>query len=158
MGLSKRIPPVASAGFFHFAGDAPFAGTALVRFEGGTQDSGSWLTVGPTGSGAGVIWTALDAVPVNATGIRVNVHGYAAHGTNAAGMHEVKLKVRKAGSAVAPEWAIWVLAYLTNEVNIQRHTFDIPLSASRTFQMYWYRDAQAGGYYTLQLYLEGWYV
>lgn len=40
----------------------------------GSTAEGVWTTVGPTGSGATVIWTALDSVPLAATSINVTTY------------------------------------------------------------------------------------
>jgi hypothetical protein len=143
-----NFDPANSAGFFHFAGDAPFSGTPFSRNQ--TQLSPDWYTVGPAGSGADIVWTALDSVPVGAKGVMVNVRLYCIGNTAVYGM------VRKAGSTTEGG----SLGIVAGNEQIY-HTLPIPLDASRRFELYWYKVSPLDfdpSTATFTGYLQGWYI
>lgn len=156
-GLVAASGPAASAGFFYFANDAPGSGIPITRSHNDI-DTGAFLSVGPTGSGAAVIWSTLDAAPAGARGVRLFVLAGAIHGAGAAATHKITCIFRKKGSAAIPNITAQAWAYLTNETDYTQSFIDVQLDANRMFEFNWEKVAVAGGQLTMSIYLIGWYV
>jgi hypothetical protein len=153
---SGKVPPsvMPGAGLFYFAAGSPYSGTRIERTESST-DAGSWLTVGPTGSGANVIWTALDSLPTDARGARLNTRIGAGHGDNASGS-EVYFYIRKkqSGADVYPVDECRLNAKW--EMNYAHNTVDVELVEGQ-FEMQWKKSGDFASF-SLSIYLEGWYA
>jgi hypothetical protein len=146
--------PSASGGFFYFAGEAPYSGTAIQRISE-DSDSGSWLTVGPTGSGATVIWNVLDSVPSGAKAIKINGVATAAGSVG----NYISCKVRKNGSSINPGEFLYaytlVYEFGQTRTSYCYNTVDVQLDSNRKFQFYWNKS---GINLDLLIQLEGWYI
>jgi hypothetical protein len=142
--------PSGSAGFFHFAGDAALGGTHLQRI---TNDI--YETVGPTGSGATNIWTALDAVPAGAKGVRVSALLWA-NNEETSGESFAQIQMRMNGSTALPG-TVAVYTYPANLYARNAFSFDIPLDSNRRFEMKSKTQVATGASAGVTCYLEGWY-
>lgn len=150
---SGKVPSnvLPGAGLFYLATDTPLSGTRIYRGEG-SSDSNQWLTVGPTGSGADVIWTALDAVPSGARAAKLHLSVYGKH--NTAGSQGAGVYIRKAGSTVTPAMAVSVSGQLANESCQAYNTIEVAL-VDRQFEFRWYASFNS---YAIAMYLLGWYA
>ena len=156
--------PSSSAGFFYFAGDAPVSGTTINKDSSVTSDTNSWISYGPTGSGATNTWSALNIVPANAKGIQVRVKLTImadASSVDDASI-DISVKFRKFGSSVEPESIQAIVmsptSGSTDTKSYQDYTsVNIPLSDNK-FEMSWNTIVAPGIFNTLKIYLEGWYI
>ncbi|MDH5188320.1 MAG: hypothetical protein OEW37_05115 [Rhodospirillaceae bacterium] len=76
------------------------AGGSTASFSLGSYIGAAWESVGPTGSGAANIWTALDAVPSTATGLLLKAYLSATGSTNGTTYQQL-LYARRTGSGLA---------------------------------------------------------
>ena len=105
------------------------------------QTGGIWVTVGPTGSGADVIWDALDNLPEEATAVVVQILGRVNPGSAA----EASLTVYAAGgdAAAAPISSTNARLSLVADPDADTGDFGestetaIPLGAGRIFRAAW---------------------
>lgn len=155
---SGKVPSnvLPGAGLFYLATDTPLSGTRIYRGEG-SSDSNQWLTVGPTGSGADVIWTALDAVPSNARAARLNLSAAALHWSSTSGSLSILLYVRKKGSGTDVRPAVAAQAHLALSTDEAHNTVDVELS-DRMFEMQWEKATTSDCHVNVRIHLEGWYA
>lgn len=155
LDASGKVPVgnLPGAGTFNFASEAPYGGTALTRNQVSTGNA-TWWSVGPTGSGAAIIWTALDAVPAGAKGVRLNLYAHANLVSGAA----IMAKLRRLGSAIDPAPAIYVQTWDTTFKRYAHNTVDVQLDSSRRFDFFWDKATYTDADLSLQVYLEGWYA
>lgn len=75
------------------------SGGAFSSFNvaGNVTDGGLQETIGPTGSGADHIWTALDSLPTNAVGLRIHASATATRTTGSSDTYSVFLGVTESG-------------------------------------------------------------
>ena len=144
--------------FVNAADGGPYA--SAVTFDGTLPTVATWESIGPTGSGASHIWTALDSVPSDADWIEVHalIFSYVAGGT-ASVIQNQEVHVRKNGSSVGFNWetmlvtaAQWSDA-LGNAAGAAVNVMKIPVN-SRVFD--YYRSSSFGTSVTIQLQLTGW--
>jgi hypothetical protein len=114
----------------------------------------TWTTIGPTGSGATYIWTALDSIPVGATQLLLKVVLSANHSVGVPKYLLVSAR-ESGGSAVAAAQ----IAVLTG--NGAAYSFGgvgqgyVPLNGSNIFEGFWNSDTWDTTQ-TAILYLVGW--
>ena len=151
---SGKVPSnvLPGAGLFYLATDTPLSGTRIYRGEG-YSDSNRWLTVGPTGSGADVIWTALDAVPSGARAAKLHLSVFGEH-SHIAGSQEAGVYIRKAGSTVTPASAVFVSGQLADESCTAYNTIEVAL-VDRQLEFRWHASFNS---YDIAMYLLGWYA
>lgn len=102
----------------------------------------TWESVGPTGSGADNIWTALDSVLDNATYVILRARIYVYHTSTVA---SARLHARKTGSsATASIFGVThvaeAFAGATNATAVDARTvteFKVPIDSSGRFDLYW---------------------
>jgi len=99
----------------------------------------AWVTVGPTGSGATKIWTALNQLPANSTVLLASAFiAVTTQSTSQSG--QVRLSVASGDAPTAPDVATTQIASVqfdpasTIEINQQ---VMIPLNSARIFKVYW---------------------
>jgi len=150
---SGKVPSnvLPGAGLFYLATDTPLSGTRIYRSVD-SSDSNQWLTVGPTGSGADVIWTALDAVPSGARAAKLHLSVYGKH--NTAESQGAGVYIRKAGSTVTPAMAVFVSGQLANESCKAYNTIEVAL-VDRQLEFRWHASFNS---YAIEMYLLGWYA
>jgi hypothetical protein len=141
--------PPASAGFHYLAGDAPYSGTVLSHTS---IPANAWKTVGPTGSGADVIWTALDALPNGVRAVRLNLSASAAGNVD----DYVICYLRKRGSSVVPREAIFAKCAVSGHGNNSYNTVTVAVNTSKLFEVKWITLAVSG--YALDMFLEEWCI
>lgn len=118
---------------------------------------GTWENVGPTGSGATNIWTALDNVPSWAVALRLRVKGRV--NTNSASGASAYSYVRKNGSSATPSATVVdIFERSDGAINVQGDDTAeviVPIDAARIFDVFY----QATGTATnlMQFHLVGWY-
>jgi hypothetical protein len=154
--------PATSWGFYYPAheDDGPFTGTFIERDEHDT-DNCVWLSVGPTGSGADIIWTELDAVPAGAKAIKITaLIKLTAKDLNASG--SAHLFIRPVGSTkdvgaatIYPIVATEAKGQYTRDCN--SNTVDVKLDANKKFELQWWTGAAQYQDFYLYVGLEGWY-
>jgi len=154
--------PSSCIGFLYLLTDAPYVGTSLVRSQGASDD-GTWITVGPTDSGATVIWTALDSVPTSARAILINVLAYAiAYPTASGNFAYIRVRFKKYDSSVDPDYALEANAcYAGSAVShTDKVSTNVTLSidSSRKFQFYWAENYTTDSSDYLRMYLQGYYI
>lgn len=117
----------------------------------------TWETVGPTGSGATNIATALDDIPLGATHVIARI----LISQTAIGAWEGLTWVggRENGSSTTgTQTGLCMLSVnasaLTQHANIAQVT--IPLDGSNIFELYW--DAQSTSALTMNMYVDGWII
>ncbi len=155
---SGKVPSsvMPGAGLFYFASDAPYSGEALAKRSSDSDDQ-QWLTVGPTGSGADVIWAALDAVPQNARAVRLNLRVDADVGFDLNKAQWFILCVRKTGSTVTPAAAIAGSVLLQGESPVFLNSVGVQLN-NRKFDIWWRKSEDLDAHFDLYIILEGWYA
>lgn len=120
---------------------------------------GAWESVGPTGSGAGNIWAALNDVPANAASIRIGVNiSFQAPSTS--GSMSVDLFARQTGSTAIPNDITRVCRLgLPADTNLASTVFivDIPLDASNRFDLQW-AESNANIFLSIDACLKGFVV
>jgi len=118
-----------------------------------------WTTVGPTSSGASVIWPDLDIIPSTAVGIIVR-HKIQASGTTISEQYSVSLKARPAGSVatgISTERSESAVFNPDGNLHITRSTVEVTaaIDSSKIFELFHERIG-AGGSYVSTLLLAGW--
>lgn len=149
--------PASSAGFFHFAHEAPFAGDFITNnLAIGIQ------SVGPTGSDATIIWTELDSLPDNVKGIRIGILlEMRSHPFN---FITAGIKVRKYGSETTFSTIGYccvgtILVKGEGLYQPSRVVVDVPVDSNKRFQFYNFCQGSTSGYWpTCQVFLEGYYI
>ena len=116
-------------------------------FDAATAIGTVWESVGPTGSDATNIWTALDSVPVTSKSIFVKVYNYVFENTT--GVAQQVLYARKNGSSVAAN-NISALSFArigTTGTSVDTQivtTGFIPIDSNRVFELYRARIGDGG--------------
>ena len=100
----------------------------------------TWESVGPTGSGATNIWTAMDIIPAGAQAVILKIYAHV-NGSTAGTTYSTSVYGRKNGSATAAGYATW-LAYAVfinrsglNEADGNLSTCVVPLSSSKIMDL-----------------------
>ncbi len=139
-------------------GNGPYTGTVLSRTQA-SSDNNTWLTIGPTGSGATVIWTELDKVPLGAKALRLNMLAWATHATgDAAATHYIRGTVRGLGWGSPAYDMIRASALNPGDDDWASNTVDVPADYRR-FEFRWEKvSGSANGTLGIWLFLEGWLV
>lgn len=150
----KKSGPISSMGFYYHN---PNPSDNLTRIQSDTDDA-QWLTVGPTGSGANVIWNALDAIPFSARGIKVFIELQASHGAAAAGEHRIYCFLNKTGDTLTSSTAAYVAAWLPDMINVSVNWADVPIDDGKKFLFKWIKSVITGGSLFLDMRLLGWYI
>lgn len=143
--------------------DTGLASTALDVLTGIAATT--WESVGPTGSGATNIWTALDVVPTNTKYVILTIHINAFY--NAGTGTLLYLDGRKTGStetAVSPGGKTNMAAAQLNATgsgatSVQTRTVvekRLPVNASNQFDLYWSYSSYTAGSSDLGVRLTGW--
>ncbi|MBI5135769.1 MAG: hypothetical protein HZA24_00370 [Nitrospirae bacterium] len=153
--------PAAPAGYtkyssFYMVNDVPAVNAPALNVDT-VLAKNTWVSVGPTGSGATYTWTALDAVP--ATAKLVELRGLAYLNTLATTTDTATLQARKTGTATNSPWIFrqqvlsdgTTRAYDNTEVG-----FKVQIDTNRRFDLLWDGE-NFGGTVTIILYLVGWY-
>lgn len=150
--------PDASAGFPYLVHDGPYQGTYFGRTSStGFSDVNTWLTVGPTGSGANIIWTELDSLPSSTKAICINVY---ANVGGPAGVTGDLIRCRFSANVASPSGIISVLeARVQNppQYAMATNTVKVKLDANKIFKFY-YEKAGTGGFHYLQCFLQEYYL
>jgi hypothetical protein len=116
--------------------------TAQSIFEATTAlASGAVESVGPTGSGADNIWTALDLLPASATVLKIEVYGFIT-GSSSSITGGLYMNATWADNADANEsqyrvYFVGVQGSAVGEVNATTSYIEIPLNSANAFNMYW---------------------
>jgi hypothetical protein len=124
-------------------GDPNMSDSAL--YLSSLVSSGSWVEVGPTGSGADVIWTAMDGIPIGARWIEVLVICNGSGTTTLPNACMARLHATRGGSTAgitdANQLAIAHVRAASTGDYVHRYTVTpnvkIPLSAGRRFRALW---------------------
>jgi len=150
-GLSAAIRPTTVAGHVRagnmqiYDGSTGYpSGFDFVSLHSSVTES-VWTTIGPTGSGATVIWTALDNLPSNARILMVKFWAELSPGSDSGSFD---LVAYAAAGGVTPNFGLITSAFYLGLVNLEnaeriqtvRQQF-IPLNSSRVFQVFWTSDA-----------------
>lgn len=139
-----------AAGMFYFASSSPYGGTSIARSTNEISEGWSNYAVGPTGSGASIIWTALDNVPSGAKAVRLNLRAMLAHGSDAQGGNFLRLDV--GGGHVLD-----LRADLPNELSNAATTVDVVLDGQRKFNVGWLLQPVSSRIAQIEIFLAGWY-
>lgn len=148
-GLSAAMRPTTVAGHVRAGnmqirnGTAGYTGVGLsVNIDGDAAED-TWVSVGPTGSGASIIWTALDGLPSTARILLgdITISMESTHATA-----QQPLDVHAAAGGVTPtstDSSSIAKIYIDNtpvgQAIIQSRQVFIPMSSSRVFQIMWER-------------------
>lgn len=150
--------PAACLGFFYFVGETPTDGTAI-SITNSSTGSGAWQTVGPTGSGADIIWTALDSLPAGVRGLRLYAWAKSNHLTGPEGTNATALYLRKYGSSAgASRPVVLATTMATGEINDDTNMVDIPIDSNKMFELYWSKSVVVDGYTSIDISIEGYYL
>ena len=118
----------------------------------------TWESVGPTGSGASNIWSALDTIPTTATHVILSAIFQCTDGVSLI-EGEVEIQGRENGSAVTTAATDILSAYFyTSAAATCRHStknIPVPLSSSNIFELLWNSTAGAATE-SATIYLMGW--
>lgn len=145
--------PSTSIGFSYLLNEAPNSGTALERNES-NSDNGSWITVGPTGSGAALIWTALNSLPAGVKSIKLGFVAESIHSSAPNGANYIQAYVRKNGSSVVPDrWVVNAYTYLSNDTEYDITTAECQVDTNKIFQLLWNKLITGSAY--IRIYLNG---
>lgn len=111
----------------------------------------TWTSVGPTGSGATIIWDSLDLVPTDATGIMVSCES---HGGNMA-----RCYIRKDGSTfgLSEVQAVINFRVTSGYQHVSSNDKFVEVSAARRVQIYVDYGTWDPLDNTFDLYLRGYY-
>lgn len=158
---TKTIPehthdsPVGSLGLLYPT--IPFITTMLNRTHA-DMDFDQWLTVGPTGSGATVICSALDAVPANARGILIQGYIEVVHDSTTQ-LGGAQVKVRPVGSGVSPMGFLYNYSYSPSETLRVTGAVNTTIDANRLFEFMWNKTVPLMGItLIIKLYYGGYYL
>jgi len=120
-----------------------------------TEDA--WKSIGPTGSGADVIWTALNAVPTDAVWIKISAWSYFVDST-AGRTAQLNCYSRKTGSSQTPGDPNRVITHYcadpTYSSSGYSNTFRVQVSTANLFDIYWAAINTTSR--VMQCYLTGW--
>lgn len=153
--------PAAPAGFtrygsFYMVDDVPAVNAPALNVDSFLAKN-TWVSVGPSASGAAYTWTALDVVPPTAR--LVELRGLAYLNTLATTIDTATLQARKTGTATNSPWLFrqQVISDGTTRAydNTEIH-FKVQCDANRRFDLLWDGE-NFGGTATIILYLVGWY-
>lgn len=104
----------------------------------------TWETVGPTGSGADNIWSALDSVPADADWVELKVIGTGrSSGDSTSSVRYLELFARDGSSSVGAVSAAKVAAWTgstdsTGYANVEgTYCVKVPVNSSQVFGLYW---------------------
>lgn len=135
--------------------------TSTTVFDATAIANQTWETVGPTGSGADNIWTALDDVDAGADWIKIRVKNSVFHTAPIQeGAYFNDLFARDGQSSSTDASSIisqtYVVAHVANLDVMSRNVNEvtIPVDSSIVFGLY--RQSTSGATPTLNLYLVGW--
>lgn len=146
--------PASSIGFYYPLHDGPSAGGSLMWNTVYDTDYGQWLTIGPTGSDANVIWTDLDFVPSGAKAVRVTLTAKINSGSSTLG-NSISCKVAKVDTTESIGPCVEVIRQST-AANLSSKAIDVKLDNSRIFWFRWDKNITSGSG-DVELYLEGYY-
>lgn len=142
--------PTSSIGFWYLLHEVFGAGNEITR-NNTHSDDGSWLTVGPTGSGANIIWDELDNIPVNAKAVLISFDATLKNGGT--GTSSIAVRVRKNGGIYTnPSYQCSASGYVASEYDTSGKTIIVSLN-NRIFDLYWYKVGSFTGSWAA--YLDG---
>jgi hypothetical protein len=95
-GTTRKVTPGGTS--VNNANGNPNISDTLFSIHG--ISASSWASIGPTGSGAGNIWTALDSVPADAAWIEIVIYGTCTDGAASSYLYS-NIYARKNGGAQA---------------------------------------------------------
>ena len=146
-----------AAGIYYLASGRPYASSSIWRDESATDDTQN-LVVGPPGSGADIEWQALQAVPAEATALRLNLTAFANHGTSATQDHRIMLEVAEL-NGYSNNRSVSAYAYVSGERSAAHNSVTVGLT-NRKFRVDWVKVHCGGSTASLfaSIYLEGWYA
>jgi hypothetical protein len=129
--------PEDSLGFFYSL-NTPFYNASVDNIltcteSGGPVSRGSWYTVGPTGSGASVIWSALDSLPDGTKAIKINLYARSSYSDRVISMSFTEASASTGGICIAAQ-------NQTNEFNV----IDLKINVNKRFKFRW--DLTTGTY------------
>lgn len=139
-----------AAGMFYFAPSIPYGGTSIARATDEISEGWSSYVVGPTGSGASIIWTALDNVPSGAKAVRLYLRAMLAHGSDAQGGNFLRLDIGHGH-------VLDLRADLPNELSNAATTVDVRLDGQRKFEVAWQLQSVSSHLAQIEIFLAGWY-
>lgn len=149
-----RVTQLEDETFELAAADAPAADTT---FDATAITTGTWGSIGPTGSGADGVWTALDSVPSGALWVEVKLEHTVEN--NAGDSVSSRLYARKNGSSKITNQATQI-SYIgvaaTGATLVKNSTYvvsKIPISTAALFDVYWTSN---GSSEVIDLALVGW--
>ena len=118
------------------------AGVSPTDFNvGSVVGYGVWESVGPSGSGAANIWTALDAVPNNAKWVKLRIDVLIS-GSTSGDQYSSRIYLRKTGSsAAADSVTLSAIAFFLNRSGAQEYDQnitreEIPVDSLNRFDVY----------------------
>ncbi|MFQ5510041.1 MAG: hypothetical protein ACE5FN_12020 [Leptospirillia bacterium] len=152
--------PAAPAGYtkysnFYMVNDVPALNTPSLSVDSFLAKN-TWVSVGPTGSGATYTWTALDVVPATAKALEFMGLGYL---NTLSSIETATLKARKTGTTTNSPWIFRQQAAsdgVTRAYDNTEISFKVQCNANRRFDLNWDGE-NFGGTVTIILYLVGWY-
>jgi hypothetical protein len=149
--------PGASLGFLYLLNAGVMAGQPLSR-KNSDLDIDTWLSVGPTGSGADIEWPALDDIPTDAKAVYLSLSASADHREAAVGEVSVGCMLRKDDTVTPSAQVVFAEARTQDAVNYNNVIAVVSLE-DRTFQLYWTKQL-VGSLDTmfLDIYLEGYFL
>ncbi len=102
-----------------------------------TFTTATYYTVGPTGSGANIIWTQLDAVPSGARYVILDTYINATHSTDAFAMCMTNVRFHYNDANNYAYGTLLNYANAASEVSYDSATVFVPLDSNRIFKIYW---------------------
>lgn len=102
----------------------------------------TWESIGPTGSGADNIWTALDQLPANASAVIIDIYGYMSQAGAAAAVLSAYATSGDVVSPVADAINNRIYAFqIDNDgitgIHAMMHRVTIPLNSLSVFKLLW---------------------
>jgi len=150
----SHVNPVGSLGLLYPT--LPFDTVLLTRLST-DGDSGQWLTIGPTDSGATVICTVLDVVPAESRGILIQGYIESIHDSTRQ-LAGAQAMVRPVGSEAIPEGFLYNYSYAPSETLRVTSDVAILIDSNRIFEFRWQKTAPFGSGQTIKLYYGGYFV
>jgi hypothetical protein len=115
-------------------------------------------SIGPTGSGADRIWTAMDAIPDGAKAVLLNFRAIAEHGAGVAGVNGVLLNVYDPPGGVDIVDVVKAFANLPDEVAYNNNSAIVRLDNNRCFWANASRQIVAGGTASVEIRIQAYFI
>jgi hypothetical protein len=147
------------AGFLYLqeAGAVSSVGFTITRNQTHI-DNNIWLTIGPTGSGADIIWSLLDALPVGTKAVKLHIEGTSRHLGGSPYWQYIQAFFRKNGSTYNfPRWVVMVSTGATNQISSSVGLVDVLLDNQKKFQFKWQKNVSSPGECDLLIDLAGYW-